>query len=515
MNFALLGDDPVVLPMLQSIAAAEEHWLTHVVSPGSISQEVLHLAASSRVLAAWDELLGVHVDAVILSGHRQELLTAARHLASDGRALVVYPRAGQGSEWVYELTLVEQGDSLLLPLFAHRAHPAMQALCNLVGGGQLGRLLHLQLEREQPVERDAGRRSDGPVGGHRAKAPPPLLRSDVDEALLHDVDLLRLVGGDYNQVTALVSAASGEGVSLATVTLAGESLPEAIWTIKPTAGEPRWQLRVTGETGTAVLSGGGELAQMQLFSDGSTSPESAPHAGFDEGIALLAQVEAAVAGRPTTAAKWSDLVRAFDTVDGMHRSLRRRRTIDLQFETTSERSQFKTQMTAVGCGILMVTVLAVVLLLVASAVLDPRGTTEIAAEAANSILYREEFAAGSPELTRAGSQHVAQIAVRIKNLPSQPFPVLIEQPAAAEAELAERRRQHVADRLRELEVLDGERRTVVAPVEGRAFSAVMRVARIAVCVPLMLFLVLQLLLFIARPAQRDPQSNEIEPGEAA
>ena len=34
------------------------------------------------------------------------------------------------------------------------------------------------------------------------------------------------------------------------------------------------------------------------------------------------------------------------------RSIRRRRTIDLHFESTSERTQFKTQMTALGCGVL-------------------------------------------------------------------------------------------------------------------------------------------------------------------
>jgi hypothetical protein len=50
--------------------------------------------------------------------------------------------------------------------------------------------------------------------------------------------------------------------------------------------------------------------------------------------------------------------------------VRRRRSIDIYFETQSERSQFKTQMTAIGCGVLCLTLVAVIVLLMIGALFD-------------------------------------------------------------------------------------------------------------------------------------------------
>ena len=54
---------------------------------------------------------------------------------------------------------------------------------------------------------------------------------------------------------------------------------------------------------------------------------------------------------------WGELVKCFETVDATHRSVRRKRTIELHFEPMSERAIFKTQMTAIGCGLLVGTLL--------------------------------------------------------------------------------------------------------------------------------------------------------------
>jgi myo-inositol 2-dehydrogenase/D-chiro-inositol 1-dehydrogenase len=50
-------------------------------------------------------------------------------------------------------------------------------------------------------------------------------------------------------------------------------------------------------------------------------------------------------------------VKCFETIDATHRSVRRRRTIELHFEPMSERAIFKTQMTAIGCALLVATFL--------------------------------------------------------------------------------------------------------------------------------------------------------------
>ena len=54
---------------------------------------------------------------------------------------------------------------------------------------------------------------------------------------------------------------------------------------------------------------------------------------------------------------WTNVLHAAEVVDAAQRSLERRRTIDLHHETLSERAIFKTQMAAMGCGVLMLTLL--------------------------------------------------------------------------------------------------------------------------------------------------------------
>jgi hypothetical protein len=43
---------------------------------------------------------------------------------------------------------------------------------------------------------------------------------------------------------------------------------------------------------------------------------------------------------------------SLELTDAISKSLRRRRTVDVYFDTGSERGVFKSQMTAIGCGVL-------------------------------------------------------------------------------------------------------------------------------------------------------------------
>ena len=67
---------------------------------------------------------------------------------------------------------------------------------------------------------------------------------------------------------------------------------------------------------------------------------------------------------------WAELAKAVELVDAVERSVRRRRTIDVYFETPSERGIFKTQMTAVGCSLLMLTLAAVIFYLLLAATVE-------------------------------------------------------------------------------------------------------------------------------------------------
>lgn len=109
-----------------------------------------------------------------------------------------------------------------------------------------------------------------------------------------------------------------------------------------------------------------------LDSDGGLAVESVQQPPESPGEIQLALITHALAGPDDSLPTWTDAVRTFDLVDAVQRSIRRRRTIDLHFESMSERSQFKTQMTALGCGVLSLTTVGMVLLLLVGAIFDPR-----------------------------------------------------------------------------------------------------------------------------------------------
>ena len=149
------------------------------------------------------------------------------------------------------------------------------------------------------------------------------------------------------------------------MTLAGDGLPESNWVLNAAAAAPArlprfqefWTLTVTGSNGACTVRSADSVASPDRLLDAFTST---------------------LRGAPAGPA-WNDLLRACEIVDAAQQWQARRRTIDLHFETTSERSQFKTQMTAVGCGVLFLTLLLMLaVMLIGSAVNVPPAIMQIA-----------------------------------------------------------------------------------------------------------------------------------------
>ncbi len=363
MNFALLGDDPAVVPLVAAIAARSGHRLTQVSLVGATTLSALsQIVPAMSVADGWEEWVSSpNIDVVIVAGNDDVVLEAARKLAAAGRSLMILPAAGQGLAFVYELTLIRDDAHITLcPAFLQRFEPAVVALKELIEAGELGRLTHLQFERTQFAPDDTG-------------SPQLVSRSEIDELLLQDVDLLRFLGGDYSRVTAIHSGKVSDRVSMAQVTLAGEGMAEASWSLKTTQPGPLWKLVAVGERRTVVLTREDSLTPIQLDVGDVDLSQLQPPAERDPFGRLLENCEAMQAGEPA-APDWTDLTQAFELVDAARRSVRRRRTIDVYFETASERSVFKTQMTAVGCGLLVLTFVAVLIVLIIGTLLKPNET---------------------------------------------------------------------------------------------------------------------------------------------
>lgn len=354
MQVALLGDDPAALPLLSGLLRRGECRVASAVGADRLLPELLRMAPGLRVETDWAEWLGAGDLVVLVATERAELLEGARRLAAEGRPLLVLPSAAQGLAWVYEVSLVQHDVAVpLCPWFVQRTEPAVRRLHAALAAGRLGRVVWLELERELTATNES------------SAGPPLLAAAEIESALLHDADLLRWLGGDFTQVTSVATGTTETGRAAQAVTLAGEHVPQATWTVRAVARDPSWKLTITGERGRTILAGTAPGGPVQLAVEGIAESDLPEVADDDP----LARLESAVrAGRGSEAsspsgsrpdAEWRDVARAFEIVEAAGRSLRRRRTIDLHFETTSERSQFKTHMTALGCGLLAFTLLGV------------------------------------------------------------------------------------------------------------------------------------------------------------
>jgi predicted dehydrogenase len=498
MNFALLGDDPAVLPLVRAIARHHQHRVEAAVLIGPLERELLRSAPGLRVLPSWDRLLTAgNIDIVLVCGVAEETLEAAKQIAAAGMRLVIFPRSAQGSTWIYELGLIrDEGRTSLAPVFFDRLRPAFRKLREMIASGELGRLLYLQIDRE--------------IVAHQADGGPALLTTDqIEDALLHDADLLRNLGGDYSRVSAVRSGIVGDRIAAAAATLLGDQLPEATWTARGSDAAPRWKLVVASEKGDITVTAAGEPAQWSIDDARrrmQTSAREASDSGpfieletFDEGSQILQSIEGP-ASAALPAAEWTDLVRAFEVVDAARSSARRRRAVDLHLETTSERNIFKSQMTAVGCLLLTFTLLGVVFLLLVMPLFDVRSRTQIEADRADAIIRASDFAPATATVNTRGSKHLRDLAARMEG---NRFPILIaESKGPGGRQLGERRRDAVVALLKKEGAKEVAERTQIGPVVGEWYPHVLQVVRILAFAPLALFLALQVLVFLARPATK-------------
>jgi predicted dehydrogenase len=343
--------------LARAIVASAEHRLlfcwrakTEPAPAGEDGEaELARLDPRLKITANWADLVAdAELEAVIVAGKEAETLEAARQLATAGKSLLLFPRAEQGAAFAYELSLVRDDQPIrLFPVFPLRVHPLVVRLRDLIRGGELGDLTHFEMERTCAT---------APAGA--ALMSP----ADVDRALLADIDLLRDLGGEFDQITAVQIGTAPGGMALATVNLAGTKALQTTWSARGAAAPSSWRLTAVGSRGSAVLSGGDDPATLTLTTSQAGREPTSETRAADFGPAVLAQFEA-VANRQRIRPDWEDLVRGFELVEAAHRSRKRRRTIDLHFDTPSERSNFKTQMTAIGCGVLMFTLVGMLLTL--------------------------------------------------------------------------------------------------------------------------------------------------------
>lgn len=377
MKLAILGDDPRAMPLLRAWLAtvrddqlATTPLIAAIESPNCLAalrREGLtsDVATDVRVFAN-----GLVPDALIVASDEPRILDLARQLATSGSALLVLPLAGITTAFPYELTLLQTDTGVVLtPLFTWRDHPLVQRVRELLERGALGNIQHVQLDRKVLLSSSG----DG------------LSTRRVAADFLEDIDLLRLLTGEVGSVSAVRSALPGGEILLQTVSLgpwskapidpyvsaskktsSGEAAgARATWSIMTGPEQDSWRLSIAADAGRVTLHGIPGTNQLTCEVTGVACENSPAVKTSDPGQAWLERLQG-LRNQPATevADAWGDFTRAYEVLEGVERSIRRRRTIDLEFELPSEQSQFKTHMSAVGCSLLVLTLLAVVAYLV-------------------------------------------------------------------------------------------------------------------------------------------------------
>lgn len=346
MRLALLCDDRAALPWLDAIAHDSVHEVTLAVTLTPAATELLRGRSGIKLTPHWEDLVGARsFDAILVGGSDPQVLEAIKQLASAGQKLLFLPNIAQGSTYIYELSLIRDDNRVPIhPALWHRCDPLLMRTRDAIRAGSMGGVHLIQLQRELVAD------------GGMAQ----LSQAAVDAAMLTDFDLLRWLSGDYDQVTALRTGVSEKGLLTQSVKLAGRGLPESTW--GGSAGKsPSCRLTIQAERDAIVLEFGQATNEWVSIDPDGTRNSSDRQAAIHDYLSALDSDRVPM--------EWPELVKDFETVDATHRSVARRRTIELHFEPMSERAMFKTQMTAIGCSVLMATlVLVLVYLAVASTI---------------------------------------------------------------------------------------------------------------------------------------------------
>ncbi len=478
MNFAVIADDNTFSRLSGMVA----QWQGELAAVGgTVSPE--QLPSSARHWLDLRTEAPVKVDIVLASGAVPVTSTIAALLVRRSLLVWLIPEAVLGSDFIYaQIPLDDEFPETLRAVWPLRQSPAVVELKRQLITGQLGAVLHLQMERTG---------SDGPA----------FTPATAEAAWLHDADLLRyLSGGDYRRVTAIHSGVSAHGISTASVGLSGEGVPDAMWAFRG-GGAARSELTITTELGSFVLLWEGDTAPtLTINCQAVELPPMAPTPSHDP----VREPDHLPAG----VTPWSEAVRAFDLLDAARRSLVRRRTVELQFESTSERSQFKTHMTTVGCGLLLFTMFGLMGLLIVGRMFDPRDTQQKQSEVAGFVLTEEAFTVDDAheihQLTPQGQEAIKGI---IENYQRRSATILIEGESEMLTSVPNQRRAVVIRELTGANLHDVEIRTLVRPLQGVWFKRGMIAGWVVLFLPLGIFLAIQVLIGVTPRATTMPNTD--------
>lgn len=326
MRFALAGNNATAFHVLRTLADSTEHSLIHCALSGELAAVASRNSVPLTLAASAEEaLLTGDIDIVIIAiDDLDESLRMVRAASQSGRNVVVIPPASCSPAYSFELHLIlDESQSSIMPLLPRAAiNEIPLSAVDL----KLDPLTTRQLAIELPL--------------------PAANRVVLQESVIRGLDYLSASGFRFTQVTALESNAPDGSLLSRSITLSAaptsdKPLPPATLTIKP----------VTVSDQPCILQISHSNAEVTSVSIAETP-------------LVLSRIVAVCESRELCG-KWMDAFSiTLELAESVSKSLRRRRTVDVHFDSGSEKGVFKSQMTAIGCGILTFMMLGMVAFLI-------------------------------------------------------------------------------------------------------------------------------------------------------
>lgn len=315
MKFGVIGNNPLTMSLLLELAGSEEHSLVVGAISDRLAQSVAAAQISMRLVPTpEDAVLDSAVGAVIIAvDDVEESLRLCRAATQAEKHVVIIPPLECSPAFSFELHLIlDESRQSIVPLtgrFRLVDLPAIEKCLPMDRNGIL------QLAAEMPIEDSS-----------------PELRTMM---ILQGLDILSASGFEYTQVTALESLAPDGTLLSLLITLNSQSTvetpaPPATLTIRPKALSP------TPDSELKIQRSSQQVQRMML----------------SERNPALARIDWLFVNRDACSQWMETFSISLELAEAVKKSLRRRRTVDVHFDSGSERGVFKSQMTAMGCGVL-------------------------------------------------------------------------------------------------------------------------------------------------------------------
>ena len=337
MKFAIIGSNPAAFDLVRELLQDRTKTVSAAVLSGELLEKISSAGLPIRTVSQAEELLtGSGVDALVLAvNDPDEILRLARAACQADQHVVVIPPALSSSPALsFELHLVfDESQTTIIPCLGRWS---LQDLGVNSTSLELNpnEVIQLRLELEL---------------------------SGTDETTLRDgvrfgLDVLAASGFRYSQVTCLDSRAPNGNLLSRLITLSAQpaadsALPPATLTLRP-----------------ATIADAAEADRPSIlhvmFANGQSRPLRV------QTTSILSRIEAICGSREACNGTLNAFSNTLELCEAVEKSIRRRRTVDVHFETGSEKSVFKSQMTAIGCGILTWLFLSTIAYLVAGALLN-------------------------------------------------------------------------------------------------------------------------------------------------